>query len=234
MKLLSMSLSTLLCNMFLLAASPAALAQDGEPEEAEKPAPSLSELAAAADLVALVRVLDTDYQYTRNFPSGGSAFLEVLIPYKVSRPLEDILEVYEEGLHEGECYFENPSVLEEGRRHLVFLRFHPQVEDQYQGLDQGCRLEMLVTADNGYALRYPLNGIEVSDDVQGLAQQMRYADGYAVFKFEDLPADERVWLEENGYLAREGEHYRYTHGIPVSEVRKLMGPEALTLDRSLK
>jgi len=231
---MSMKLHLLLLSLSLSFASAALSAQEPDAQDAVKQKPSLAELAAAADLVALVRVLDTDYQYTRNFPSGGSAFLEVLIPYKVSRPLEDILEVYEEGLHEGECYFENPTVLEEGRRHLVFLRFHPEVEDQYQGLEQGCRLEVLVTADNSYALRYPVSGIEVSDDMQGLARKTRYADGNAVFRFEDLPADERVLLEEKGYVAREGEQYRYTHGVPISEVRRLMGADALTLDRSLK
>ena len=231
---MSMKLHLLLLPLCLSLASAGLSAQEPDSENTDKKKPSLAELAATADLVALVRVLDTDYQYTRNFPSGGSAFLEVLIPYKVSRPLEDILEVYEEGLHEGECYFENPSVLEEGRRHLVFLRFHPEVEDQYQGLEQGCRLEVLVTADNGYALRYPVSGIEVSDDMQAFARETRFADSNAVFRFEDVPADERVLLEENGYVAREGEQYRYTHGVPISEVRRLMGPDALTLDRSLK
>lgn len=228
LKILLISLSALFLPMLCMA-------QDAEPaQETEPVKPSLSELAAAADLIALVRVLDTDYEYTREFPSGGSAFLEVLIPYKVSRPLEDIIEVYEEGLHQGECYFRNPTVLEEGRRHLVFLKFHPEYSDQYQGLESGCRMEVLVTADNGYALRYPISGIEVSDDLQSVTRETTYADSYAVFRFEDLSATERVWLEENGYLTRDGEQYRYTHGIPISEIRKLMGPDALTLDRTLK
>lgn len=212
-----------------------AVAQENDTtEETVAHPPSLSELAAKADLIAVVRVLDTDYEYTREFPTGGSAFLEVLIPYKVSRPLEDIIEVYEEGLHDGECYFRNPTVLEEGRRHLVFLKFHPEVEDQYQGLESGCKLEVLVTADNSYALRYPVSGMDVADDLGSVAREMTFADSYAVLTFEESDAAERVELVENGYLVREGELYRYTHGVPISEVRKLMGPDALTLDRSLK
>ena len=207
------------------------LAQDAAES---RPPPSLAELASASDLVALVRVLDTDYQYTREFPSGGTAFLQVLIPYKVSRPLEDVIEVYEEGLHDHECYFENPTVFDEGRRHLVFLKFSADVEDQYNGLEPGCKLDVLVTSDNGYALRYPPRGIDISDALQSLAQPMEFADENAVFDFEGMTAVERIDLLERGYLERDGDLYRYTHGIPLAEVRKLLGPDGLTLDRSLK
>ena len=204
-------------------------------ETPETPAPvSLAELASAADLIAVVRVADTDYEYTREFPTGGTAFLQILIPYKVSRPLPDIIEVYEEGLRAGECYFENPTVLEEGRRHLVFLKFSEEFEDQYNGLAQGCRLDVLVTSENTYALRFPLNGIELSDDLASIVQPIDYADAYAVFDFEGLNPEERIELQENGYLERDGGAYKYTHGVALSEVRKLMGPEALTLDRSLR
>ncbi|MEM1411040.1 MAG: hypothetical protein AAGH19_01675, partial [Pseudomonadota bacterium] len=109
-------------------------------QEEETPPPSLQELAAEADLVALVQVLDTDYEYARDFPIGGTAFLRILIPYKLDRPLPDIIQVYEEGLHDTECYFPNPPVTEEGRRYLLFVRQNPDVEDQYLGLDAGCSL----------------------------------------------------------------------------------------------
>ena len=195
---------------------------------------TLAELAARADLVALVRVLDTDYEYSREFPSGGTAFLQVLIPYKVSRPLEDIIKVYEEGLHEGECYFDNPTVLEEGRRHLVFLKFSPQVEDQYNGLPVGCKLDVLVSRDNLYALRYPVNGMELTDDLHPYARSMDFGDEYALVKDEDISPAERNTLLEAGYLISKGERFAFTHGIELSVIRKLMGPQGLTLDRSLK
>ena len=67
------------------------LTPESEPEPVEPR--SLEQLAMAADLVALVQVADTDYAFTRGFPSGGTAFLKVLIPYKVTRPLEEFLEV---------------------------------------------------------------------------------------------------------------------------------------------
>ena len=52
---------------------------------------SLTDLAEKADLVAIAQVKDTDYVFTRSFPSEGSAFLKVLITYKVNRPGEEII-----------------------------------------------------------------------------------------------------------------------------------------------
>ena len=195
---------------------------------------TLAELAIRADLVAVVRVLDTDYEYSRAFPSGGTAFLQVLIPYKVSRPLQDIIEVYEEGLHEGECYFDNPTVFEEGRRHLVFLKFSLEVENQYNGLPVGCKLDVLVSRNNRYALRYPVNGMELADDLHPYARSVDFADEYAQVKDEDISPAERNALLEAGYLISNGERFAFTHGIELSVIRKLMGPDGLTLDRSLK
>jgi len=195
---------------------------------------SLQELVAAADLVALVQVLDTDYEYSREFPSGGTAFLRVLIPYKVTRPLEDIIEVYDEGLHEGECYFDNPTVLEEGRRHLVFLRISEEVEKQYNGLQAGCKLEVLVNRDNRYALRYPVNGLRLSDDFSAYASAMEFGDAYALLEDEEITPGERNELLDSGFLTQLDGRFRYSHGIDITVMRQLMGPEGLTLDRSLK
>ncbi len=195
---------------------------------------TLAELAIRADLVAVVRVLDTDYEYTREFPSGGTAFLQVLIPYKVSRPLEDIIEVYEEGLHAGECYFDNPTVFEEGRRHLVFLKLNPDVEGQYNGLPGGCKLDVLVSSDNLYALRFPVNGMALADDLHPYARSMDFGDEYAQVRDEDISPAERERLLQAGYLIGEGQRFAFTHGIELSVIRKLMGPHGLTLDRTLK
>jgi hypothetical protein len=201
---------------------------------AELPPPSLSELAAEADLVALVQVLDTDYEYARDFPTGGTAFLRVLIPYKLNRPLPDIVEVYDEGLHEGECYFPNPPLTEEGRRYLLFARDNPDVEGQYLGLGPGCALTALVTSDNRYALRYPAEGFELADDLEPLAEPIDFADAHAVVDYEEIDADERLDLLARGYLEeREERTYKLTHGIPLAAVRQLLGEENLTRDRAL-
>ena len=146
----------------------------------EKTTPvSLSALAAEADLVAVAQVKDTDYVYTRSFPSEGSAFLRILIAYKQNNADEEIIEIYEKGLHPNECYFENPTVLEEGRRYLVFFRLDPDDPENYRGLAEGCALEILVTGNNGYALKYPIKGIDLTDDLDKLAIKYDFRDNYA-------------------------------------------------------
>ena len=82
---------------------------------------SLAELAQKADAIMLAQVRDTDYFYRHEYPVNGSAYLKVLIPYKLDQPA-DIIEIHEQGLHENECYFPNPTVFEEGRRYLLFLK----------------------------------------------------------------------------------------------------------------
>ena len=205
-----------------------------QPQAAGEAVTSLADLADAADLVALVQVRDTDYEYTRSFPSGGTAFLQVLIPYKVTRPFEDRVEVYEEGLHAHECYFENPSVMEEGRRYLVFLKTNPDHPQQYRGLEQGCALEVFVNSDNRYALKFPVTGIRLSDDLGSHASAMDFNDAYAILANEDIQVAERNELLDRTLLIWLDDHYKYTHGVDLTVARQLMGPDALTLDRSLK
>lgn len=195
---------------------------------------SLESLAAEADLVALVQVLDTDYETKRDFPVGGTAFLRILIPYKLDRPRPDIIEVYDEGLRSNTCYFPNPEVTEEGSRHLLFVRRNPEVEGQYLGLESGCALTALVTADNRYALRYPAQGLPLTDDLTALARPMAFADAYAIIDYEDLSVEERLDLLERGLLEeQEDRTYLVTQGIPLSAVRPLLGEDNLTRDRSL-
>lgn len=211
-----------------------------EPEESSAPATetssaiSLEQLATAADVVALVQMRDGDYRYQRDFPVSGSAYLKVLIPYKVDQPL-DLIDVYEKGLHANECYFPNPTVFEEGRRYLVFLRRDPDDPERYRGLPQGCALDVLVTQDNRYALRLPVTGIELSDPLAEMAQDMEFADPYAHETDETLDSLSRdQWLAA-GLLRREktteGDELVYTRGISLGEVRALFGPEGLTQDR---
>ena len=219
-----------------LASAAPVLSQVQAPQDDESDLPSLTlqELASHADLIALVQVLDTDYAYQREFPIGGTAFLRVLIPYKVNRPVPDIIEVYEEGLHEHECYFPNPPPTEEGRRYLLMVRDNPDVEGQFLSLDQGCSLTVLVKRDNSYALRYPLEGIATSESVAELAVPMDFSDRHAVLDYEALSVDERLSLLEGGYVdEREDRFYKLTHGVPLSAFRRLIGEENLTRDRAL-
>lgn len=188
---------------------------------------SLSALAAKADLVAIAQVKDTDYVFTRAFPSEGSAFLRTLITYKAARPKEDIFAVYEKGLHPFECYFENPTVFEEGRRYLVFLRHNPQDPESYRGFEEGCALEIFVTKDNRYALKYPVDGIDLSDDMASMVSRFEFRDNYAIVAEEDLsPAERDTLLAKDLIIPYQG-NYKYTHGVDLTTARRLISADAL-------
>jgi len=199
---------------------------DGTTEQKTTPI-SLSSLAAKADLVAVAQVKDTDYVYTRSFPSEGSAYLKILIAYKVNKPAEEIIEVYDKGLHPGECYFENPTVFEEGRRYLVFFRQDPEDPENYLGLAEGCALEILVTADNRYALRYPVKGIELTDNLEELATEYDFRDNYALVSEEALSPAERDDLLARGLIIPYQGEFKYTQGIDLTTARNLISADAL-------
>ena len=198
----------------------------GEPRQKASPT-SLSKLASKADLVAVAQVKDTDYVYTRSFPSEGSAYLKILIGYKLKHANEEIIEVYDKGLHPNECYFENPTVLEEGRRYLVFFRHDPQDPQNYLGLAEGCALEILVTKDNRYALKYPVTGIDLIDNLETLATEYDFRDNYALLAGEDISPSVRDELLEDGLIIPYQDAYKYTHGVALSTIRKLIGVDAL-------
>jgi len=193
---------------------------------------SLSELAKKSDLVAVAQVRDTDYVYARSFPNEGSAYLKILIPYKLNNPTGEIVEVYEKGLHANECYFENPTVFEEGRRYLVFFRLDPQDPEIYRGLAEGCALELFVTQDNRYALKYPVDGIKLKDKLAELAVKYDYHDNYAVISEESLSPAKRDELLADGLIVPYQGDFKYTHGIDLTTARNLISAAALKSRRS--
>ena len=201
-----------------------------EKKAQEKQSVSLSELATKADLVAIAQVKDTDYVFTRSFPSEGSAYLKILIAYKVNRPGEEIIEVYEKGLHPNECYFENPTVFEEGRRYLVFFRNDPEDPEIYRGFPEGCALEILVSKDNRYALKYPIKGLNLADKLDELATEYDFRDNYALVSEESLSPAERDDLLSRGLIVPYQDKFKYTHGIDLTTARKLITTEALKPD----
>ena len=206
---------------------------------------SLAELAQKADLVALAQVKDTDYFYRRQYPVSGSAYLKVLISYKMDQA-DDLIEVSEKGLHENECYFPNPGVFEEGRRYLVFLRRDAEKPGLYRGLTEGCALDILVDANNGYALRLPASGIRLSDPLEELAQKMRFSDPYALENEESLGSTRRNIMLDSGLMTprespadhqapgvfgattktSETRQWIYTTGIDLTIIRRLMQLDA--------
>lgn len=222
--------------LILTLLTPAALLSAIEPS-------GLAELARKADIVALVQVRDTDYLRRRELPVSGSAYLRVLIPYKTASGTPALpqpgdagpgggaalVEVYEKGLHEAECYFPDPGVFEEGRRYLVFLRRDPDDASRYRGLPEGCAIDVLVDQDNGYVVRMPVTGMRLTAAQTDLLEQktrtMRYSDPYAVVDDEDLPPARRDTLRAAGQIAPHGpRQWIYTRGVPLSEFRELLQP----------
>ena len=214
------------------------LAQD------ERPVPpiSLADLGAKAEVIVLAQVKDTDYFYRRGYPVSGSAYLKILIPYKIDKPME-IIEIHEQGLHENECYFPNPTVFEEGRRYLLFLKRDPDKPERYRGLAEGCALDVLVERDNHYALRYPVTGINLADALEDLAVEMQFGDSYAIEDEDSLTSTERNILLDAGWIApleesrkktvpgvlgtpqpeTTGPQWIYTRGIDLATIRKMLG-----------
>lgn len=194
---------------------------------ADLPAVTLAELASRSDAVVLAQVRDTDYLRRREIPVSGSAYLKVLVAYKLERR-EDLIEIYEKGLHERECYFPDRTVFEEGRRYLLFLRRDPEDNERFRGMPEGCALEVLVDDNNRYALRYPVSGINLSNTLEGVSRPMTFSDAYAVVNEEDLVPAQRDAMLSSGHLRHyEPGSYIYTTGVELTEARRLMGDALL-------
>ena len=225
----------------LLLAGPTATIAEGPAAPGPSP-PSLAELARQAEFVALAQVRDTDYLRRRDIPVSGSAYLRVLIRYKGDAS-EDLVEVYEKGLRENECYFPNPTLFEEGRRYLLFLRRDPENPERYRGLPAGCAVDVLVDEDNAYAVRVPVTGIELSDSLAGIARPMQFSDPYAMVDDAALPSALRDAMQAAGQIVpyatvstdsgpgRAGLprpatepplRWRYTQGVSLGDFRELM------------
>lgn len=232
-------MNRLICLVLVMAAMPL-WAQE------ERPVPpiSLADLGAKAEVIVLAQVKDTDYFYRRGYPVRGSAYLKILIPYKIDKPMMEIIEIHEQGLHENECYFPNPTVFEEGRRYLLFLQRDPDKPERYRGLAEGCALDVLVERDNHYALRYPVTGIDLANALEDLAVEMQFGDSYAIEDENSLTSTERNILLDAGWIAPleeskkstvpgvlgaqntkpAGPQWIYTRGIDLATIRKMLEP----------
>lgn len=235
------SLPTAFLLISALAASHA-----GAADETGLAPPTLAELARKADFIALAQVKDTDYRLRRDIPVSGSAYLRVLIPYKGDAG-EDMVEVYEKGLHGHGCYFPNPAVVEEGRRYLVFLRRDPAEPRRYRGLPEGCAVDVLVDRDNRYAVRLPVTGLAFSDSLEALGEPMQFSDAYAIVDDDALPPALRDSMHAARQIAPHAQEpplqarqpsalsappaeasrrWRYTQGVRLTDFRALMRLDA--------
>lgn len=226
----------LLCGLYIAPALAQSNEEDDRPASGENAQaeqtegePTLASLARDADFIGILKVDTVEYETMRTLPSEGFARLRVLVTYRhPGEVLEapDIVEVHEEGFGDDTCYY--PERENEGRRYLAFLNERTGKDEDgeaktgYKGTKPGCMLPVLVTADNRFALRYPVPGVDIRD--RSVIQKMDFADPDAfVTAGDDLSFTRVDYMVENDWLKRVDEdRHRFTTGIYLDDARPLM------------
>ena len=189
----------------------------------------IQQLASSADLVAIVQVDLTSYDYKRGFPVDGYAALDVLITYKSSKPVSRI-RIREKGLGQDLCYFPPTVPGQEGNRYLVFLAEHE--DGDYRGHPLACSLQVLVTDDHAYALRVPLpEKVALTEQQSLFVQPMSFSDPSAITGSAELTdgRKEQLASQVDGIVLESG--VKYTKGISIQHFRDLIGAENLKKPR---
>ncbi|MFU8833472.1 MAG: hypothetical protein ACNA7J_15140 [Wenzhouxiangella sp.] len=204
-----------------------ALAED-EPPRAMTPA----ELAADSDVVVLVQLDRVNYEFRRGFPVKGSAWVKVLVRYKVPEPM-DRIRIVEQGFGDDRCYFDEIPMWQEQPRYLMFL--NRDEERDFRGHRDGCKLEVLVTRDNRYAVRWPQDALVLDEAGEQLVRELDFHGAGAFVDVSEMTSIRREDLQEKYYLEDVGDNnYRYTRGILLEDFRQLLGEENLTMDRQIR
>ncbi len=198
---------------------------------AQRSDPSLADLTEQSDLVAIAQVTVTDYQKTRDFPSSGSAYLTVLIPYKGIEKGQ-LIEVTEKGLDDDACYYPEIEIMQmEGDRFLVFLNKDSKKADSYHGYLPSCQIPIFVTSDSSYAIGAPVFDINIP---QEHIQPITFGDPAAIIDLTEWPKSEADRYAESFNLtqipprADQQENTRlfmYTQGILVDGLYKMLFPD---------
>lgn len=197
-----------------------------------------SELAAESDYVVLAQLDIYKYQKRRDIPVSGDSWFDVLVPYKVPRPVERF-KVVEEGYGERKCYFE-ADLWNEMPRYLLFLVDYPDGDaGEVRGHPDGCALSVLTTTDNKYVVRWPIENMRFETDIESLVEEFEFQGPGATVDLSDRigfrreEEVERLFLEPVETDDRGRDFiYRYTRGIPLGVFREqVLGTEHLTRDR---
>lgn len=194
---------------------------------------SLAELAAGADLIAVVQVEETTYEYVRRkFPVKGTGYLKVLLPYKGDTTAGTLIQVPESGLRDSACYYPRLDLFQvEGARFLAFLK-HDK-DDIYKGTAPYCRLPVFVTDTARYALKFPVPGVAFDSPDQ--VRELRFADPAAYVDTNDMTRMQIEALEaefaqpvptQPGFPP--DTRFVYTRGIMLGDVRAAMFPAEQT------
>ena len=181
------------------------------------PVPTLAELITAAELVAVAQLNHTRYEYLREFPNKGVAWLRPLITYKSNRSLDDFT-VFDEGVKGAHCYFPDTALWQEGNRYLVFLKHQEFI--RYRGLLPTCYLPISVNSDNQYVLRMPLDTVSLPDELVAQTQEYQLTDGGSRIDATELLPREKQEMIHKLQMQDEGDTLVYTRGIPISAVRR--------------
>lgn len=229
-------LTLLLCSLYIApagaqsneAAGQAASEADAQAERAQSDS-TLASLARGAGFIGLVKVDTTEYETIRDLPNEGFAILRVLVTYRHPGDVREApgsIDVYENGLGNDACYY--PERQNEGNRFLVFLNKRTGKDEQgeekkgYEGARPGCMIPVFVTADNRYALRFPIPGLDIRD--RSVIRKIEFADPDAfVTAGKSLSYTNVDYMVENGWLREaDGDRYVFTTGVYLSEARRLM------------
>jgi hypothetical protein len=186
-----------------------------------------SRLAAESDLVALIQLERLDYERRRGIPVGGKAWAEILIGYKSDDDI-DLLRIEEEGLGPDRCYFPEVPLWQELPRYLVFLQ-RADGHD-FRGHRGGCMLEVLVTADSRYAVRWPQDRLLLDDDQLSLVETLDFVGPGATVDGAELTSIRREELIRDYAMEEiDDRQLRYTRGIPLEIFRRqVIGRDALS------
>ncbi len=187
------------------------------PVQADK-VDDLSHWSRKADIIALVQVVDTEYRKVRGMPVEGYARLEILIPYRIPRTIQEkpYIEVRAKGFDQEQCYY--PEFANEGARLLVFLQVNEK--GQVHGTMPACALPVFVTRDARYALLYPIGGLELTR--QELVKSCEFTDPYAWKPLEMLTTEqiERLVEEYAIELDTYNQRYRPSLCIDLTDARE--------------
>ena len=183
-------------------------------------------MAAESDVVVVAQLERTDYEYRRGFPVAGRAWFRVLISYKNPRRVERLI-VHEEGIKDIECYFpDDPGAIEQPR-YLLFLK--RDAENRLRGHPAGCALELLVTSDSRYALRWPQESMVLDDEGLKRVQEFEFQGPLSRIDASDETRTAREAMAERNYMRIDGTDLYYTRGILLGDFRRLMAA-GLTAD----
>ena len=124
--------------------------------------------------------------------------------------------------------FPEITAWQEGQRFLVFMQ-HLEA-DRFRGHPQVCALSILVTDANEYAMRMPQDTVILGSDGDSLVREFVYADPAARIDATELTSTSIIKMQQELKVRRLGNDLVYTLGISLTDVRRLIGPEALATD----